>query len=66
MNTVTPFLKLKHIPKTKLRDTDKSVRDMLENWDIVTCYYCGKNISMLDGKLINNGQHFVCKKHQIN
>lgn len=47
---------------TPKRDSDKEVKRMLETWDIVKCYYCGKDISLLNATPIKNGQYFVCKE----
>lgn len=47
-------------------ETDEEVQKMLEEWDIVTCKYCGKKISMLDAaavKLANGSEAFFCKSH---
>lgn len=47
-------------------ETDENVQKMLEEWDIVKCKYCGKEISMLDAKIIrleNGRESFVCKSH---
>lgn len=47
-------------------ETDENVQKMLEEWDIVKCKYCGKEISMLDAKIIrleNGSESFVCKSH---
>jgi hypothetical protein len=41
-----------------LQEIDK----MLEEWDLVRCYYCGKKISILNAKLISEDEHFVCKQ----
>lgn len=46
--------------------TDEEVQKMLEEWDIVTCKYCGKKISLLDAgavKLENGSEAFFCKSH---
>lgn len=43
---------------------EKSVEKMINNWDKVKCYSCGKSISMLDAELIEDEfgeEHFVCK-----
>ena len=45
----------------KAFDRDEEVEKMLETWDIVKCRYCGKDISMLDAKIVN-GEYFICKK----
>ena len=44
-------------------DTDESVKKMLDTWDKVNCHYCGKEISMLNAKTVENGKFFVCKEH---
>jgi hypothetical protein len=49
----------KNLPK---RDTDKEVQKMLETWDIVKCFYCGRDISLLNAQPIKNGQRYVCKE----
>jgi formylmethanofuran dehydrogenase subunit E len=41
-------------------DTDENVQRMVETWDIVRCHQCGKNISMLNAKIVN-GKYFICK-----
>ena len=43
---------------------DKETKELLETWDIVNCYACGKEISMLDAKLIRQDgrEHFICKR----
>ena len=46
--------------------TDEEVDEMLETWDKVRCEYCGKEISMLDAKIIRNYkgyESFVCRNH---
>ena len=46
--------------------TDKEVDEMLETWDKVRCEYCGKEISMLNAKIIRNHkgyESFVCRSH---
>jgi hypothetical protein len=49
----------KPVPK---RDTDNEVQRMLKTWDIVKCFYCGRDISLLNAISIKNGQYFVCKE----
>lgn len=55
--------------KTKIKKEtmldDKVVQKMMDTWDIVNCKYCGKEISMLNAKIIHNtfGEYFVCKEH---
>lgn len=47
-------------------DSDEDVQEMIDNWDIVTCRYCKKEISMLDAVLItleDGSDAFVCKSH---
>jgi hypothetical protein len=46
-------------PKT---DKDKQIEKMLKTWDIVKCNVCGKKISMLNAKLVNDGKYFICKE----
>ena len=47
----------------KMIDTDASVAKMVREWDVVKCRICGKKISMLTAKSVNEGQYFVCKEH---
>jgi len=42
-------------------DTKNSIDEMIENWDVVICHQCGKEISMLNADLIEE-KYFVCKK----
>lgn len=49
MNNVTP------------KETDAQVKRMIDTWDIVKCKICKKKISMLDARIVNGGEYFVCK-----
>ena len=53
---------MKTIVKRSNEKADREVAKMLETWDIVRCAYCGKKISMLNAKIIKNGQNFICKE----
>lgn len=56
------FMKSKKIKDKKVyADEEEKVKEMLENWDIVECAICKKEISMLNAKTINGGQYFICK-----
>jgi len=50
--------------KNRVRDTDKQVEKMVENWDIVRCKICRKKISMLTAMSINDGEYFICQAHK--
>lgn len=58
---------LNNISKKKeeqLKKEDEKVAKMIEKWDIVRCRICGKEISMLDGRLVKNGSYYICRNHQ--
>lgn len=50
--------------KRNKKDTDKTVDEMLKNWDKIKCHICGKEISMLDAVIVNRGEYFICKEHR--
>ncbi len=47
-------------------ESDADIQKLLDTWDIVTCYICGKEISMLDANIVydsrKNREYFICKK----
>jgi len=45
-------------------ENDEEVERMLETWDIVRCQNCGREISMLDARIIytGGGEYFVCRE----
>lgn len=50
--------------KSYKNETDEEVEKMLEEWDIIPCAYCGKDISMLDAKIVklwDGSIEFICK-----
>ena len=38
-----------------------NIDEMIEEWDIVKCHRCGKEISMINADLIEE-KYFVCKE----
>jgi len=47
--------------------TDEEVDEMLRSWDKIRCAICGKEISMLDARIIRNQygyESFVCRNHK--
>ena len=56
--------KQKHIYQAEFsREKDNEVNKMIESWDMVTCRYCLKKLSMLEAKMTPDGQYFICKEH---
>jgi len=48
----------------KKEEADREVEKMVEEWDMVRCEICGKKISMLNSKILKNGEGFICEgKH---
>ena len=47
--------------KNRMKDTDKQVKTMIENWDIVRRKICRKKISMLTAISVNDGEYFICE-----
>jgi len=50
-------------PKPENKDTDATVKKMLDTWDKIKCHYCGKEISMFNAKPVENGKWLVCREH---
>ena len=45
------------------KDADAQTEKEISEWDIVKCHYCGKEISMLNAKPLDEGRYFVCRRH---
>jgi len=54
-------IKMETDTKENNTDTKNSIDEMIENWDVVICHQCGKEISMLNADLIEE-KYFVCKE----
>ena len=44
------------------RESDEVVDKMIETWDEVRCSICGRKVSMLKARMVDN-RYWICQEH---